>query len=43
MCRRYIKKGSDIILRREGRPTTEIVVKKCNIQGELVSLVRNFS
>ena len=42
MCRRYIKKGSDIILRREGRPTTEIVVKTCNVQGELVSLVRNF-
>lgn len=42
MCRRYIKNGSDIILRRENNQSPDIVLKRCKFKGELVSLIRNF-
>ena len=43
LCRRYLKNGSYIILRREDGKTPDIIRKRCKFKGELVSLVRNFS
>lgn len=42
MCRRYIRNGSEIILRREDGKTPDIIRKRCKFKGELLSLVRNF-
>ena len=41
-CRRYIRNGSDVILRREDKTSPDLVLKRCKFKGELVSLVRNF-
>ena len=41
-CRRYIKEGEKIRFRREDGVTPDIVVDKCQIIGQMVSLIRNF-
>ena len=43
LCRRYLKNGSYIILRREDGKTPDIIRKRCKFKGELVYLVSNFS
>ena len=42
MCRRYLRSGKKIILRRENNETPDLVVKNCTFKGELQSLIRNF-
>lgn len=41
-CCKYIKKGSKLFLRRLNIKE-DLSVENCNIKGQLVSLVRNFS
>ena len=41
-CRRYIKEGEKIRFRREDGVTPDVVVDKCQIIGQMVSLIRNF-
>ena len=43
MCRRYIRKGKTIILRREELVPIDTPVKNCTFKGELQSLIRNYA
>lgn len=42
MCRRYFNEGNKIRLRRENGITPDLIVDKCEILGEMVTLIKKY-